>query len=183
MKAKIALCALIVPSFLAATCPPSPPAVTVEYSQVGACNGYNRFAGPGGLPGTVVSAGGQAAFVVFRIRQIDNATASDFTFDPNRMFINGTSPAAHVDTSLSVAEDFNQLEQRAVTIPKETIRPLDGFAVAVAPTATTNGAVEASRTNYILVYDRGPSDPVVVLSKTNLNQTTWPLTENCDRIW
>ena len=65
---KLPLYSLMALLLTAATCPPSPPPVTITYEQVGACNGYMQTTGPGGAgPQITVSAGTNGAFVAFRI--------------------------------------------------------------------------------------------------------------------
>jgi hypothetical protein len=51
-------------------------------------------------------------------------------------------------------------------------------AVVVA-TSTSDGAIEASQTQYTLRYDEQANDPPVNLVKSNASQTTWPLQQDC----
>ena len=60
---------------------PSSP-VNITYHQTGACNGFV----PSG--GGIVSAGPNAAFVVFGIEKLDNSGGNaSFAFDPNKLFV------------------------------------------------------------------------------------------------
>src|SRR3954469_11621580 len=78
---------------------PSQNIVTINYEPVGACNGFNNGSG-------VTSAGPKAAYVIFRISSINNkeSAAQDFNFDPNRLFVSGTSPQVFASTSLNLAQ-------------------------------------------------------------------------------
>jgi len=168
----------------AATCPPSPPAVTVHYRQIGACNGYRQNTGPGGAgPIQTVSAGPKAAFVAFKVLSIDNSKGSTpFNFDPNRMFVTGTSPEEHISTSLSLARDLAPLSAVPVTVPAGANQGNNGIAVVRVATASADGASEANKTNYFLSYAGAPGDPGVLLAKENSSQTTYPNTPDCTMI-
>jgi hypothetical protein len=181
---RIALYPLMAILLVAATCPPSQPVVTVTYRQIAACNGYNRNTGPGGAgPIQTVSAGGQAAFVAFKVLAIDNSKRStSFNFDPNRMFVNGSSPAAHINTSLSLAQDLAPLSVVPVTVPAGNNQGNNGVGVVVVSTAATDGASEANNTNYFLSYEGAPGDPGVVLVKQNSSQISYPGNPNCTMI-
>src|SRR5438045_1527685 len=101
----------------AATCPPSRAPVTITYEQIGACNGYTRGTGP------PANAGAGGAFVVFRIRTLDNSkSATAFNFDPDRLFNNGSSAREHVSTNLTLARDIFPSATVAVTVPPGTIQ-------------------------------------------------------------
>ena len=180
---KAALCLFAMLLLLGAMCPD--PAATIKFRQVGACNGYMTDTGLPGSTQHMTNAGGGGAWVVFEVLSIDNSPVStDFHFDPQRLYISGTSPAEHVDMGLPLAKDLAIIQQRSVplTVPARTFQGNNGFAVVRVSTATINGAIEANKSNYMLAYDRGPSDPPVVLDKTNLSQTSWPQTENCREI-
>jgi hypothetical protein len=155
---------------------PSQNIVTINYEQVGACNGFNNGSG-------VTSAGPKAAYVIFRISSINNkeSAAQDFNFDPNRLFVNGTSPRAFASTHLNLA----QLNPFAVTsrfVAKGTTETLNGAAIAVVPTAANDGASEASKTSYMLAYETPSGGQGVVLSKKDPSRTSWPLTPDCTNI-
>jgi hypothetical protein len=181
------LAALLLSSVLlsgSAGCPPGPlvkDSATLVYDQVGACNGYQQTSGPGGAgPINTVSAGVGAAFVVFRVVEIDNSKSSeDFNFVPDRLFVNGTSPRAFMSSSLSFARDLGVLTAVPATIPKGKKVGINGLVVAVVPVAQ---APEANNTSYMLSYETQAADPGVFLAKRNLSQTTWPQTNDCRSI-
>jgi hypothetical protein len=56
------------------------------------------------------------------------------------------------------------------------------FGAAVVNDLTTDGAVEANMTSYFLNYSPQPTDPPVNFSKSNANQTVYPLTDDCTDI-
>lgn len=162
---KIVGCLVVMLLTLAATCPPSQEAVVINYEQIGACNGYRETTGPGGSgPHHDVRAGGKAAFVVFRIRTIDNPNATDFAYDPERIHILGTSPQEFVDSDLTLARFVGVRGSAPATVPKGK-QGHDGYAVIRASTADVNGAAEAFRTNYLLQYERASADPPIVMTK------------------
>jgi len=162
----------------AATCTPTQSPVTITYEQVGACNGYQQTSGPGG-PQNTISAGPKAAFVAFRVVTLDNSkSATDFTFDPEKMFVIGTSPMEHVSTSLSLARDLGVFAAIPVTVPAGKNQGNNGIAVITVSTSAANGASEANNTNYLLSYVT-PAGQSVFLEKRNVNQTTFPQTDDC----
>lgn len=174
-----ALCSLAALLFIAASCPPTQEPVTITFDQVGACNGYQRTSGPGGSgPHVTVSAGPDAAFVAFRIVSIDNSkSGQDFNFDPERIYVSGTSPGEFVDTNLALAQDQGPLKAVATTIPNG--QNVGNSGIAVISVFAANEAPEANNTSYTLSYDRAPADPPVLLAKRNLSQTSWPQTNDC----
>lgn len=158
--------------------------VTITYEQVGACNGYRRTTNVGGSgPQQTVSAGGSQAFLIFKIVSIDNSKSGrDFNFDPNRLYVVGTSPQAFMDSNLSLARDIGPLAATGRTIPKGQIVGLNGNTVTVISTSAVNGASEANKTSYMLGYGTTAGDPGVLFSKRNPTQTQWPNTEDCTLI-
>src|SRR5262245_52893668 len=84
-------------SLLLAACNEPPPA-TIRYEQRGACNGFKH-------PGGTSVAGPNHAFVVFRVSTITNTEpkAKDFDFNPERLYVDQTDPAAFVDTDFHIA--------------------------------------------------------------------------------
>lgn len=168
---------------VAASCPPQGAGpVTITFDQLGACNGYSQTDPPHGAPQQAVFAGGQAAFVAFRIVLVDNSgSGRDFNFDPERLYVTGSSPPEHVSTSLSLAQDHGQLKTIATTIPAGKTSG-GGIAVVRVSTSAVDGASEANNTSYLLSYETTAADPIVLLAKRNLSQTSWPQTPNCRAI-
>jgi hypothetical protein len=154
---------------------------TITYDQVGACNGYQQTSGPGGAgPAVTVSAGAGAAYVVFRVVEIDNSkSGKDFNFVPDRLFVLGTSPQAHVKSSLTFSQDLGVFTAVPVTVPKGKKMGINGLAVTVV---SGPEAPEANNTAYMLSYEAQAADPGVFFVKRNLNQATWPQTNNCRAI-
>ena len=122
----------------AATCPPTP-AVTIHYEQVGACTGYARDLGG-------VTAGGRDAYVAFQITAIDNATGVDFPFDPERLYVPGSS-RQFISTTLAPAVDFGPSRAIMRTIPRGKREEHIGMTVPTVTTASPAPDVEANRTN------------------------------------
>jgi hypothetical protein len=148
------------------------PLATIKYHQVGACNGYQRGSG-------IVSVGPNAAYVVFKIEAIDNTKPNiDFHFDPARLFIN-QSTRHFVDPGLTFAQDLGVFGTVPVTVPHGSVIGLNGFSIVVVSTSSSNGSVEANQTAFSLSYDTQSTDPGVLFDKTNVAQTTWPQTDNC----
>ena len=144
----------------------------VHYTQVGACNGWDTG-------GSVYNAGPYAAYVIFKVVSVDNTGSKvDFAFDPDRLHLRGAS--AHVDTSLHLP--LGPFQAVPMTVPRGVLRGSNGYAGAVFSTSTSNGAVEANKTSYLLDYERASADPGVLSTKDNYQQTEWPFTENCTDI-
>jgi hypothetical protein len=155
---------------------PSQNIVTINYEQVGACNGFNNGSG-------VTSVGPKAAYVIFRISSIDNkgSAAQDFNFDPNRLFVSGTSPQAFASTTLNLAK-INPFAVKSRFVAKGTTETLNGAAIAVVSTAANDGASEANNSSYTLAYEIPSGGQGVVLVKKDPSRTSWPSTPDCTSI-
>jgi hypothetical protein len=154
-------------------CPPKTDIVTIRYDQVGACNGFTDGV-------NLVSAGPKAAYVVFRVTTIENqdSGARDFNFDPNRVYIN-TSPRAYTSTRLNLAQ-MNPFYAVSRLVAKGTTAPsVVGAVIAIVPTVATDGAQEASKTSFFLLYDSPAGGQGVVLVKNDPNRTVWPYIPDC----
>lgn len=140
----------------------------INYEQVGACNGYRDG-------NAVVSAGPNAAFVIFRIIDIDNSGSSkNFAFDPNLLYISDQNV---MNSSLSLARLVGVFQAVPTTISKGQQTGINGFTVTTVQTGTASGAVEANKTAYQLSYKTDSNDPGVLFN--NSSRTAWPLTEDC----
>jgi hypothetical protein len=140
----------------------------INYEQVGACNGYRDG-------DALVSAGPNAAFVVFRIIDIDNTGSSkDFAFDPNLLSISSQN---NMSSSLSLARLMGVFQAVPTAIPKGQQTGINGLTVTTVQTTTTNGAIDANKTSYQLSYQTAPNDPGVLFKSSS--RTAWPLTEDC----
>ncbi len=154
--------------------PATPP--TITYHQTGACNGYANSLG-------VVSAGPNAAFVMFGIEKIDNSASSKpFAFDPTKLYVQ-QAKQEFVDPSLSIYTDiFGPFAAVSTSVA-------GGFDMKFSPSAqnalvvqtvNANGAIEANNTSYLLRYNSSATDPPVLFTKSDA--PPWPLTEDCTTI-
>jgi hypothetical protein len=158
-----------------AGCPPSTNGTaTIRYEQLGACNGYQEG-------NTVVSAGPNAAYVLFKINNIDNRNGKiNFPYDPGKVFVNGSQPRAHVDSTLMLAQKIGKLGTTATMVPAGTDLPHNGYAVVVVQTATSpDPQLEANATNYFLAYEPGSNGLGVLLDKKNAGQTQYQGARDC----
>lgn len=152
---------------------PSHNVVTLNYTQLGACNGYQ-------LGDTVTSVGPHAAYVVFRLVSVQNtdSQAQSFTFDPSHLFVN-QSPRAYVDSGLLT---HFTTPASPVTVPAGATVTIGKDVVVVVSTVASDGASEADQTSYFLLNDPKGVDPPILGVKTNATQTSWPYTPNCDQL-
>jgi hypothetical protein len=152
--------------------------VTITYHQVGACNGFPTSSG-------ATSVGPNAAYVIFGIERIDNSlSSSTFNFDPAHLFVQQAAPR-FFDSSLALyPEVLGPFAAVPLTLPigQDRIFAVSAQGALVVTTTTTDGAVEATQTKYFLSYDRQPTDPPIVLVKSNAARTSWPLTQDCKTI-
>jgi hypothetical protein len=176
-KTTLAAAALVLAAGLMATgCNnPSNDLVTIHYKQLGSCNGFNNGSG-------ATSAGPKAAYATFRLSTIDNkdTAARDFNFDPNRIYID-QSPRAFTSTQLNLSQ-FNPFYAKASLVPLGTTTTVNGAVIAVVSTSAADGASEANKTAYTLLYDTPAGSQGVILVKDNSTQTTWPATPDCTNI-
>jgi hypothetical protein len=169
----------------------SPGSTTISYRQVGACVGYDAAGGR-------VSARQNEAFVIFKIEAVDDTQAGiDFTFVPSRLYVDQSTEKQKAEwignlIHRTVSNDprFSQSMgvsgvAAALVPPGKKIEP-NAYAVVAVATSTPNGAEEANRTSYDLLYEAqiigGERDPAIHLTKTNAAQTTWPQTDDCKAI-
>ncbi len=151
--------------------------VTITYHQTGACNGY--------VIGSGWSAGSNAAMVFFGIEEIDNSGGStSFAFDPTKLYVQQASQD-FVDPFLSVYADiFGPFAAVATTLtPGQDLK----FSVVaqnalVVTTINPDGSTEANQTAYFLRYNRGATDPLITLVKSDATRTSWPNTQDCTTI-
>ena len=160
-------------------CPPTPPnnVVTINYEQLGACNGLST--GGGGA-----SAGPNQAYVAFKVSTIVNteSAAQDFNFDPNKAYVNGTSPRAFVNNTSGVMPVLNPFLAKSRFVAKGTTETLNGSLIAVVSTGAADGASEANNTSYFLVYDTPAGGQGVSWVKKDPSRTSWPYTPDCTTI-
>ncbi|MCC6075404.1 hypothetical protein ACFPTX_20670 [Pseudomonas sp. GCM10022188] len=163
---------------LLAGCPNPNGTATIRYEQLGACNGYKEG-------NNVVSAGPEAAYVIFRVNNLDNRSGKvDFPYDPAKLCSTAFNPSACVSTSLSLAQKIGALATTATTIPAGKDLPHNGFAVIVVPTGSSpDPQVEANKVNYLLSYASSSSEPGVLLDKQNA-KTQYQGVQDClTKVW
>ena len=152
--------------------------VIITYHQTGACNGYTS--GTGGH-----AAGPNAAYVFFGIEKIDNSGGSaKFNFDPANLFVQQTAQR-FLDSTLSVyAELFGPFSVQATTVNGAAVIPFSPVAqgATIVTTSNSDGSTEANQTAYFLQYNRQPTDPLMVLVKSDATRTSWPNTQDCTTI-
>ena len=173
-----AKCALLNELATGATTATSSSPVIITYHQTGACNGYATGSG-------AVSAGPNAAFVVFGIEKFDNSggTAA-FAFDPTKLFVQ-QAVRDFVDPGLSIYRDiFGPFAAVATTVPKGGVIPFSVSAQNALVVQTTNpdGSTEANQTPFFLKYNASATDPTVLLTKSDASRTSWPNTQDCKTI-
>lgn len=160
-------------AFLTA-CPNPNGTATIRFEQLGACNGYKD-----GF--NTVSAGPNAAFVLFKISNIDNTNGKvNFSYDPTKLCVSSSSPPACVSTTLSLAQKIGVLGTTATTVSAGKDLPQNGYGVIAVPTsASTDPQIEANKVNYFLTYATGSGDPGVLLDKKNSSQTQYQGAQDC----
>jgi hypothetical protein len=143
-----------------------------------ACNGYANGSG-------IVSAGPNAAFVIFGVESIDNSGGSaPFAFDPTKLYVQ-QGVQNFVDPTLSLYAD---ILGPFAAVPTTVAKGFDmKFSVSaqgalVVQTANADGSTEANQTSYFLKYNAAATDPTVTLTKSDASQTSWPNTQDCTTI-
>jgi hypothetical protein len=153
--------------------------VNITYHQTGACNGYS----PSG--GGIVSAGPNAAFVLFGIEKIDNSGGSAaFAFDPTKLFVQ-QAVRHFIDPNLAIYRDIlGPFAAVSTTVNQGQLMKFNPVAQGALAVQTTNsdGSTEANQTAYFLKYNGSPTDPTVTLTKSDASRTSWPNTQDCTAI-
>lgn len=174
-------------------CEPGPAGstVTIRYSQLGVCNGYQAGSG-------LTSKRPNSAFVVFEIESLDGTKSGvEFGFVPSRLFVDLQPNRETWGSSLSAGRYFVSTDRRftdplgvdpikAVRVPPRGTTNIDRLAFVAVPTTEENGASEAGRTSYRLHYDGetgkesgNPPDPHIEFVKTNEAQASWKPIDEC----
>lgn len=173
-------------------CEPGPAGskVKINYSQVGACNGYQSGSG-------VTSKRANQAFAVFRIESIDATQSSvAFNFTPSRIYVDlepnketwGSSMGAgfyFVSTDRRFTDPLGVPTIAESKAPARATTAVDRLAFIAVPTKDANGSEAVGKTSYRLLYDAVTKqtsevfDPHVELVKTNDAQSAWPATDDC----
>lgn len=153
---------------------------TVNYHQVGACNGYQ-------IGNNVFSAGPNAAYVFYKIESIDATgnSQSALSYNPNLQY---TIDPVHssrdfFDPTLSIyANILGPFAVGGVTVPTGSIVGVNGYGALVVSTTAADGASEADHTVYGLQYNTPASSTGIVMNNTNASRASWPYTPNCQNI-
>src|SRR5579872_5433438 len=142
------------------------PSATLTYRQLGACDDFTP---------DFLMAGSNKAYVFFRMDSIDNASSAAVNFDPFQLYVPSVGT---IDQMLSFewAQTLQGPEAAPVTVPAGKTESLAGWGVMLVSTSTTDGAVEANQTAYLLVGGAGSN--ILPVSETP-NQTTWSYTRDC----
>jgi hypothetical protein len=151
------------------------PVATLSYRQLGACDGF----GSGFL-----MAGANKAFVFFRMDSLDNSSSSSVQFDPFQLNVPSLTTVAgegRVDKTLSTewATTLQGPVAGPATVAANTTQSLAGWGVMLVSTSTSDGAVEANNTAYLLVD--APGSGILPVTETP-NRTMWPDTSDCGSI-
>jgi hypothetical protein len=160
---------------LLAGCPPGPNGTaTVQFEQLGACNGYRDG-------NNVISAGPNAAYVLFKITTIDNKNGKvDFAYDPAKIYLSSSSPRSYASGNLGLMQKIGRLGTTATNVPVGTTLAHNGYAVIVVQTATSpDPQLEANASNYVLSYESSTGGPGVLMSKKNSTQTQYQGAQDC----
>jgi hypothetical protein len=159
---------------IVAACPNPNGTATIRFEQLGACNGYKEG-------NNVVSAGPNAAFVLFKITDLDNSQGKTaLPYDPAKLYVTSSNPRAHVSTTLTLAQKIGVLGTTATTVAPGQNLPHNGYAVVAVPTGSSSDPQqEANTINYFLGYEPGSGTPGVLLDKKNSNQTQYQGAQDC----
>ena len=159
---------------LLAGCDNASPAL-IKYEQRGACNGFVSS-------GVTTTAGPKRAYVVFHISTVANTGSKpvDFNFDPARLYIDQSNPTAHVDPGLQLST-INPFITQPRLVKAGTTETFEGAVVAIVNTQADDGAMEASKTKYKLLYS-AVGKPGAQTEDTKPAITSWGYTPNCTDI-
>jgi len=159
---------------LLAGCDNASPAL-IKYEQRGACNGFASS-------GVTTSAGPKRAYVVFHISEISNAGAKpmDFSFDPSRLYVDQTNPTSYAAAGSQLA-GANPFIVQPRTVKAGTTETLNGAVVVIVSTQADDGAMEASKTKYRLLYSAS-GKPGAQTEDMQPDTKTWGYTPNCTTI-
>jgi hypothetical protein len=151
------------------------PVATLSYRQLGACDSFSTGS---------LGAGANKAFVFFRMDSLDNGSSATVHFDPFQLYVPGlnTVPGeGQIDKTLSTewALALQGPVAGPATVAANTTMALSGWGVMLVSTSTSDGAVEANNTAYLL--DDAPGAGILPVTETP-NQTSWPYTPSCGSI-
>jgi len=172
---------LLLPLILIGCPQPGAPDAIIHYHQVGACNGFQYTDAYGDT--WLADAGPNQAYVIFAIESIDNSQVSQsWTLNPTSFHVN-TSMADPFDPTLSLYQYiFGPFALIGTTIPASNPYGFSPYAYGalVVQTSSANGADEANKTDYQLLYTPGSGAPGVIMEKSP--PTSWSDTQDCSSI-
>ncbi|WP_196279158.1 hypothetical protein [Catellatospora vulcania] len=172
------LALLMMPLVAAADCEGPVVAATINYEQLGACNGFRR------PDGAMQPAQSGHAYVVFRISTITNTTAgaSDFQFDPVRLFVNSDPRAYGVGYYALGWRRPRAVEPR--TVRAGTVETFNGTVTMEVPEGgpKTDAAAAAQNKSYFVSYETPAGTQGTFMAKANSSQTSWHYTNDCAEI-
>ena len=153
-------------------CDPPVGAVTVNFSQIGGCNGWmstsNTFVGPGG----------DAAFVVFKLHNIDNTKGqADFTLSPDRIYVGDESQKPIGNSGLLQLTGLKAFQE--TTVPKGQVATLESYAVFRVVTSDSDPATEATQTTWYPRMVMASGDPSIVFVKSDPPEPGTPVVQDC----
>ncbi|WOJ89636.1 hypothetical protein RZS28_17925 [Methylocapsa polymorpha] len=173
--------------------------VSIDYHQIGFCNTY-------ATPDGVRASKPDEVYVVYKIEAVNNTHNEDFTFLPNRLYIDPAEWGASQmpwaskpgemqdfyairnrrhfmsnDASFAQATGVRLLEPSVIS--HDSKKNITGYSFIAAPAAGKDRPVER---NFKLSYEPqegdanwGHVDPPVVMNNTNAAETAWPHHDNC----
>jgi hypothetical protein len=169
---------VLLPLAGATACNSTTVAATVNYMQIGACNG--GFKGP---DGSTKAPGSGRAFVVFRVTTVVNPAngAGNFTFDPELLYLK-ENPALHAVGYYTLGwKNPRAVEKRPVK-PGTTETFNGTVTIEVEASGPKDGATNVQNNSYFLLYDTPPGAQGVAANRTNASQTAWSYTNLCATI-
>lgn len=183
---------LVAGSIALSGCGKSSSPTTISYRQVGICKSYVTQA-------STQTAKADEGFAIFKIESIDNSkNGSSFYFDPERLYVNQSSPEQMKGNVYSWIRRFFSPDPRigtalgvkyitATTVPNGA--KIDDVGYALIPLATNNptGGPDSNKYNFKVVYDTGTGDrgniesvsEGILITKTNPPDTNYAVVEDC----
>ena len=173
MHSRVAMFGLVT-AVLLVGCDNASPAL-IKYEQRGACNGFTS-------DGVATTAGANRAYVVFRIGTVSNTGSKpvDFNFDPARLYVDQSNPTAYVDPNLRLST-VNPFVAQGRLVKAGATETFNGAVVAIVTTQDGDGAKEAAKTKYKLLYS-ALGKPGAQTEDTAPGTSSWGYTPNCTDI-
>ena len=168
---------------------------TISYRQVGICKSYET-------PASTQTAKADEGFAVFKFESIDNSkNGSSFYFDPERIYVNQSSPEQLKGNVYNWVRRFFNPDPRIGTalgvkyLKATTVangEKLDDVGFALIPLATNNPTAgpEFDKSNFKIAYDTGTGErgniesvsEGILVTKTNPPDTSYTVVEDCKEL-